>query len=162
KASRVGKVMRLPDPTIVLMVPAAIPAPKTATCSSPVTACCRPFLDVGAPAGCPTRCGHGTPSGGAGRVWRILPALRRKFDAALPGVGQAGLEEPPSGGDHPVADCRLDAVPQPSARPRPGPHRAGQAGLFGVAEQLVVAKPGHLLHQVRMHASPSFGSLVRL
>src|SRR5438128_10677257 len=36
-ASSVGNVMRLPEPTIVLIVPAAMPAPRTASCSRPVT-----------------------------------------------------------------------------------------------------------------------------
>ncbi|SLI10692.1 Uncharacterised protein [Mycobacteroides abscessus subsp. abscessus] len=38
KASRTGKVMRVPDPTTVLMPPAATPAPRIARCSSQVIA----------------------------------------------------------------------------------------------------------------------------
>ena len=93
--------MRLPDPTIVLMVPAAIPAPKTATCSSPVTACRRPFEGFGSPGRVPHQvrawyaagtCRGGSNSGrsavkirrGPYRVW-ARPFRERATDEVQPG-----------------------------------------------------------------------------
>src|SRR4051794_754380 len=39
KASRVGKVIRVPEPTMVLIVPAAMPASRMAATSNGVTSC---------------------------------------------------------------------------------------------------------------------------
>src|ERR671914_1357309 len=54
-ANRVGKVIKVPAPTTVLIRPAAAPAPPRASSSSQVTAACWARSPAGPPDALPTR-----------------------------------------------------------------------------------------------------------
>src|SRR6478609_1286334 len=67
-ASRTGKVIRVPEPTMVLMVPAATPASRTAVISHsdirfPLVGCCRAPVDH---AGAAHGLARGGPPSGTG------------------------------------------------------------------------------------------------
>src|SRR2546430_7837450 len=100
-ASSVGNVMRLPEPTIVLIAPAAMPAPKTASCSRPVTrgGAARPWERSGGGAGVEgdphvveAACDGGGPLPQAGRV-EVGGAVLEAVDGHGAGAsGRAGGE----------------------------------------------------------------------
>src|SRR4029453_4311187 len=83
-ASRVGNVIKAPEPTTVLINPAAAPAPSSATRSDQVTA--------SGSAGSPAHTGRsGWPRPEAPRASRMQPATRGAPDA----LAREPLESPP-------------------------------------------------------------------